>query len=368
MKVVDADTHVHESPAIWDFLDPAFRPRRPLVVTVDEDTCYGDFNAMWLIEGRLLPKGAGPGIFAFRTPPTSLAARKTWAPIPAQTLEDVPSRLADMDRMGIDYEIVFPTLFLAPIAEDMELERALCQAYNRFMAKACARSEGRIFFAATLPWRNVQDAVALAREAKDLGAVAAWVPGMMWDKPLGDPSLFPLYEELSRLEMPLCVHFAWGAPSLHRSFSTLVSQFFPAGVLPVIMGFESLMSSGVYERFPTLKVAIVEAGSEWLPWLVHQLDRRYEGAVSTLSPLKKRPSEYVKAGNIYITCEADEDIPYLLQYISEDCLLIGSDYPHLDPSHEKEMVQALNENERVPATVRKKMLSDNPLRFYNLPA
>jgi predicted TIM-barrel fold metal-dependent hydrolase len=366
MKTVDADTHIHECAAMWEHIDPEFYSRRPIQVTLPEDTVHGDFNAAWIIDGKLYPKPVGQGLFFFRTPTTSLATQKTWAPVGAQSLEDIPARLADMDNQGIDYQVVFPSLFLAPMADDTKVERAVCQSYNRYVSKACARSEGRIYFTATLPWRDVDDAVAVLREAKDLGAVAAWLPGVMWDRPLSDPYFYPLFEELSRLKLPLAIHFAWGCPGLHQIYKDQTSQLFPAGVVPVILGFEALLTNGVYDEFPDLTVAFVEAGSEWVPYVVNQLDRRYDQG--GLRNVKRRPSDTVKSGQIYVTVEAVEDIPYVAQFTSEDYLVIGSDYPHLDPSHEKEMIAALNENTRVSDSLREKILSTNALRLYNLPA
>lgn len=295
MKTVDADTHIHEPEAMWQYLDPEFQVQRPRVVSFGEDSPFGStFNACWVIEGRLYPKPAGPGWFAFRTPPVSNAAAETWAAIGAQTLEDVPTRLEEMDGQRVDYQVVFPTLFLAPMADETKLERALCQAYNRYMSRACAQSQGRIYFAATIPWRNADDAVAVVREAKELGAVAVFVPGIMRDRPLADRFFDPLYAELSRL------------------------------------------------------------------------DRRFRQG--SLSHLKRRPSETLQGGNIFVTVEADEDIPYVSQFLNDDQLVIGSDYPHMDPSHEKRMVDALHENTRVPEAMRTKILSANALRLYKLPA
>src|SRR5262249_52867484 len=159
----------------------------------------------------------------------------------------------------------FPTLFLVTVADDIQVERALCQSYNRFMGRACSQSDGRIRFGAGVPWRNMEHAIQVLREAKELGAVAVMGPGLMWDNPLSDAAFFPLYEEACRLQLPLVVHVAWSSPSLNGVFSDLPNANFSSLVLPVMMGFWALMIHGVHDRFPELKVAFLEAGCEWLP-------------------------------------------------------------------------------------------------------
>jgi predicted TIM-barrel fold metal-dependent hydrolase len=69
---------------------------------------------------------------------------------------------------------------------------------------------------------------------------------------------------------------------------------------------------------------------------------------------------------LYVACEADEDIPYLARCMGEESLLIGSDYPHNDPSREDQFVNALNVREDLTPQLRQKILYDNPRRFYAL--
>src|SRR5947208_651465 len=68
IMVIDADSHVEESPAMFSFLDKEFYQRRPLPVGLDNDTAYGNYNAVWLIEGETYPKLVGKGGTIFRTP------------------------------------------------------------------------------------------------------------------------------------------------------------------------------------------------------------------------------------------------------------------------------------------------------------
>ena len=124
------------------------------------------------------------------------------------------------------------------------------------------------------------------------------------------------------------------------------------------MGFYHIMTAGVLETFRTLRMAFLEVGSHWLPYLLHQLGR------STL--VARHPSEYFREGRAYVACEADEDINYIVSWVGEDSLVVASDYPHTDPSHEEQMVEAIMEREDLPLRVKEKILSDNPARLYGM--
>lgn len=78
-----------------------------------------------------------------------------------------------------------------------------------------------------------------------------------------------------------------------------------------------------------------------------------------MTPIRTFPGEAV-------ACEADEDIPYLAGYTGEDHLLIGSDYPHSDPSREDQFVNAIGVREDISAALRNKILCENPRAFYNI--
>jgi len=69
---------------------------------------------------------------------------------------------------------------------------------------------------------------------------------------------------------------------------------------------------------------------------------------------------------IYVTCYADEALPFALEYIGEDNIIIGSDYSHQDPSEEENLVQLMRAREDVPAIVVEKILCENARSFYPL--
>lgn len=356
MKVVDADGHVEESVAMFECIEPEYYGSRPLALGFEPGTVYGPNNAIWLIEGKAYPKLVGRGGVRFSTPTLMESAKQKPVAIPAQEMTDVPARLRDLDQGGIDYQVVFPTLFLTTTVEDVKVEAALLRAYNTFMADACSRSEGRIRFAALVPIRDVEESVRELRRAKGLGAVAVMLLGVAWDKPLADESLCPFYEEAATLDLPVCTHFGWGCPSLTDTFDA--SGTFNSATIPVLMGARSLLGSSLLDDIPQLKVAFLETGSLWLPWILHQIRRGRRA--------RKDPADYFREGRAYIACEADEDINYLAQCVGEDCIVVASDYPHSDFSREDNIREAVISREDVPLRVREKILSTNAQQLYGL--
>ena len=361
MQVIDADSHVGESEAMFDLLDKEYYAKRPQAVGFSADSGFGPFNAAWAIDGKMFPNPVGKGATLLLTPTFMDLNKASPCSIPSMELTDVPARLADMDRMGIEKQVIYPSLFLAATAADVGLEAALMRCYNTFVAQACTRSEGRLAFAAVVPIRDTDAAISELRRAKGLGAVAVMLHGMPWDMTLGDKSLYPFYEAVQNLDIPVVVHFSWGSPAITNLFDVRETGF-NSSMVPVVMSCYSLMVCGVMETFPRLRVGFLESGSMWVPWVIHQIRR----GAKTRGVGGRDAIEYFRDGRAYVACEADEDINFLVSWVGEDAILVGSDYPHPDPSAEEQLVDAMMGREDVPLRVREKILSANPASFYRL--
>lgn len=357
--IIDADAHVEESQAMFERLDKEFYGRRPLPVRFDDDTVYGKYNAVWLIEGVTYPKLIGKGGTIFRTPTLMEAASLKRESIGAQELTDVAARIADMGKVKIDTQVVFPSLFLTTTAEDLRLEAALLRAYNTFLGECSAATNGRIRFAALVPIRDIAESIKELGRAAKAGAAAVMLHGMAWDKLLGDESLFPFYQAAADLNLPVCVHLGWGCPALTAIFDATTN--FYGAILPVVIGFNSIMTSAAFEKVPKLRFAFLEAGCGWVPYLIRQVRRD-----NARQKKAKDPIEYFGTGRVFVTCEADEDINGVAEVIGEDSFILGSDYPHGDPSRQEDMVAEFRERKDLSPRMVEKMLSDNPRRLYGL--
>jgi len=379
MKVIDADSHVIEPEQMFATIPPEYCKRRPVALDLPPDTEWGDANRVWLIEGKVMPNisGRGPAGRTTFLLPGALGSLKRLASQGDQTLEDVPARLSAMDKFNIDVEIVYPTMFLASCVDDVELEAVLFRAYNDWLAAASAKSGGRVHWMALIPFRNPEAAVREVRRVSELGAAGVFTMGVVWDRQLNDPSLFPIYQAMNDENLPLGVHLGWGAPKATELF-TDSNAFFCSATIPVIWGFTYVMSHGLLNRFPKLRVGFIESGSEWVPYAINQLRRRHRpptvirpgqglvGGPAVDPNLYRDPVDWFQEGRAFVACEPEENLPYLVNYLGEDGLMLASDYPHGDPSADEPFVDKIRSRDDVSERVKQKMLGENAARFYRL--
>ena len=365
-RVLDADTHILEPAEMWQHFAEAMYPRRPVLVTVPNDTLYRRSNAFWLIDGEIFPKPAGKGGFLLLTPAEQETARDR-PDRRSRELLDLGYRLKDMDAMGADLQVVYPTLFLAFLTHDVELEVALCRAYNRFLAGVWAKQPRRLRWVVIPPLRSVEASLQELRFGKEHGAVGVFFRGIEKDRTLEDPYFFPVYEEAQRLDLPICIHTGAGCPDWTRVIDVTTSFTFPHVRLLPLVAFRNIVSNKVPERFPTLRWAFVETGASWLPYLLHSIRGTHGDAFEDWGP------KLFERYRLFVAYEEAEDLGYLVKVVGEDHLFAGTDYGHHatpnfpgDPSAQPHMVAHLRAREDVPASVIDKVLYDNAARLYGL--
>jgi predicted TIM-barrel fold metal-dependent hydrolase len=359
---IDADTHISEGEAMWALIETPMQPRRPIMLSVPDDTWYGNRNAFWLIDGEIYPKPAGKGSFALVTPSAQRVqeGRKDSTP-QTREMTDIRGRLADMDKLHTEIQIVYPTLFLVYNTKDRELEVALCRAYNRFLAQACAESSGRMKWVAVLPFQSMSVAVDEIRFAKQNGAVGIFFRGIEGDYTLDHPYLFPVYEEAQKNQLAICIHTGCGVKAILEMFELARNHTFGHTRVMPLLGFRDLVANKIPEQFPDLKFGFIEAAASWVPFLIHIVHRLLKDKFRFASS-----AELFREYRLYVACEADEDIRYLAKCMGEDHLLIGSDYPHSDPSREDQFVNAINVRSDISPELKQKLLYENPRAFYGL--
>jgi predicted TIM-barrel fold metal-dependent hydrolase len=358
--IIDADTHISEGAAMWALMDRAMQPRRPILLSVPEDTWYRDRNAFWLIDGEIYPKPAGKGSFALVTPSEQRvqAGRKDSTPS-TREMTDIKGRVADMDKLNTAMQVVYPTLFLVYNTKDKELEVALCRAYNRFLAQACAQAAERMKWVAVLPLQSMNVTLDEIRFAKQNGAVGIFFRGIEGEYTLDHHYLFPVYEEAQNHNLSICVHTGCGVKQILQMFDLARNHTFGHTRVMPLLAFRDLVANRIPEQFPNLRFGFIEAAAGWAPFLIHIIRRLLKEKFRYGSS-----AELFREYRLFIACEADEDIPYIAKYTGEDHLLIGSDYPHSDPSREDQFVNAINVREDIPAQLKQKILYDNPRAFY----
>ncbi len=171
---------------------------------------------------------------------------------------DLPTRLQDMDKEGIDLSVLFPT---SSFAVNSMVERnyavAYATAYNDFIAEVCQQSP-RLKGIALVPLQDPKAAVAEANRAVTklgLASIAVATQGMK--EHLGAETFWPLYEELERLNVPLCVHNRREGPAGEIRFDSFIFMHTIGRPVETFIQFAGLMYGGIPERFPKLRVAFL---------------------------------------------------------------------------------------------------------------
>ncbi|MGH7829914.1 MAG: amidohydrolase family protein [Candidatus Binatia bacterium] len=341
MPTIDADAHVIETDRTWEYMSESERPFKPLTVSVKQGD--GSERESWLIDGKIQPK-------------TDNIGKDT--PKAAREMDDIEGRLGHMDELAVNVQVLYPTVFLRPLTARPEVELALCRSYNRWLTEIWKRGKGRLRWVAVLPLLSMDKALAELKSAKENGACGAFIRGVEGDRRLTDPYFFPLYEEASRLDVPICVHASTGSFALHDFF--LQEAGFSKFKLTVVGAFHSILFEGIPERFPKLRVGFIEVSAQWVPYALHDLARRLRRKGKVLD------REALKKGRIYVACQTDDDLAYILPYAGEDNLVIGTDYGHADTASEIAALRELQQNGQVDAAAVRKILDDNPRAFYGL--
>jgi uncharacterized protein len=277
--------------------------------------------------------------------------------------------LKAMDRGGMETAVLYPTLGLfMSFLRDREWAVALCRAYNTFLHEEFIRQSPRLKAVALLP---VQDPEASAKElrraVRELGLSGAMLAADGTHL-LGEERFAPVYEEAQRLDVMLGIHAS--GSHLGGGGVDLFPRFIQAHTCSHAFGqmrqLTSMVFEGVPERFPDLRIAFLEAGCGWAPYWMERMDDEYAKRASEAPALKKKPSDYVRSGKIYFSCEADEWLlPQAVKLVGENQIVYASDFPHWDNSY-PQSVDEIRERGDLSDAQKRKIFADNARRLYGL--
>jgi uncharacterized protein len=366
-RVFDADAHLFEGEDAWKYLEPEYEHRRPRPVEIaNPPPTFGTVDAFWAIDGHLVPS-VGKGAMVSGTPTTATYSRRKPFSTESMELTDVSRRLADMDRLGLDVQVIIPNLLILQLTEDPQFEMALARAYNRWIAETCQQAPARLLWSAGIPLRDPYAAVAELRRVKEAGAVAAAIGGTVRDKMLHEPEFDRFFAAAADLDIPVLVHVSWSFPPLSRMMDSIYAAQCVNIPLTVLMGCFSILAGGILDRHPGLRVAFMEIGSEWLPWLMQRLDEFYRtNHITGYSPFKlpkRNPRETWRECQVYTACEVEEMLlPQIIEVAGADRLLFHSDMPHT----EAHGPQDLFERTDVTPAAKQQILWDNAARFFKV--
>lgn len=370
IKVFDADAHVVEPKDLWErFLDEPYRHRvswvqpipgmdrfRPATVdgryTQSHKTLYGRQQeaVRWTTEAMVEKYG-------------DVVNRGF----------DGPSVAESMRREGVDLMVLYgPGYDMWVDGIDPALQAAMARAYNRWAEEMRETSGGRVLAAGPVPLSDMTRAVEEVRYAYEhLGIRCFWArPNPFNHRTLGDSFFDPLWEILQDLDVPFATHEFMGlvGPSAGEDrFSSFVEWHTCVHQMEAQMAMLSMIVRGVFERFPRLRVAYMEAGSGWLPSWLHRIHEHLELAGWLEAPeCQKSPEEYFRR-NCWITTECDESTLYhVIEELGDEHILFETDYPHPDSKYPR-AVETFLSQERVTQESKKKILWENALDFYRFP-
>lgn len=370
-RVIDADTHIIEHPGIWELFDRDMYDKRPVLSLTTDDGRSGQRNAVWLVDGVAVPKRVGRGSFAIAVGGSESENARKDIQSSVRYITDPMQRVRDMDERGVDLEVVFPTMLLAYATDDVELEVAICKAYNRYLANAWKVAGDRLRWVVVPPLRDIAESVKEIEFAAANGAVGVFFRGVEGNRSLAEKYFFPVYQAAERLGLAISIHTGAGSPGVTAVFDRTFSHNLPHVRSLPMFAFRDLVAHKIPERFPDLTFGFIEASASWIPYVLHHLMRSTnagrDGKAGGAPAVKLGP-ELFRDYRLYITAETDEDLPYLLTWIGEDNLIMGSDYGHQDQSKENNLVAMMRQREDIPTSVVEKILTVNPERYYRLNA
>ena len=275
-----------------------------------------------------------------------------------------------LDAGGMSISVLYPTLgLMMAFLRDAEWAVALSRAYNTMLYKELTSQSKRLKAVALLPLQDpAAAAVELERAVGELGAVGGMLSADGYYL-LGHKRFDPIYATAQRLGVPLGVHAAgtdMGAAG-GEPFPKFIQAHTCSHALAQMRQFTSMMFDGVPVRFPELTLAFLEAGSGWVPYFLQRMDEEWEKrGHAEAKLLTKSPTDYVRGGRIYFSCEVDEPLlPQALQWVGDDRIFYASDFPHWDHSYPKS-VKELADRADLTDVQKRRILADNARRFYTL--
>ena len=280
-------------------------------------------------------------------------------------IHDVPTRLTDMDKEGIETSVLFPTTaFHLSRLPEKDYAAAYCRAYNNWIASVCQESP-RLKGVGVVPFQNVPAAVTeVNRAIEKLGLVGITIGSVGLKEHLGQPTFWPIYEELQRLNAPLLIHNSRVGPPGEDRFDSFLFMHTIGRPFSTMQDCAALMYGGVPEKFPKLRIAFLECGIGWVPYWMDRMDEEYEHRQSEAPLLKGKPSEYMIRGNWFYAVEPEEaSLPYGLERVGEDQILFASDYPHWDGIF-PEVVSTIRGRPDISDSAKQKLLGANAQRLY----
>ena len=244
-------------------------------------------------------------------------------------MSDVTERIAHMDAMGVDMQVLSSSLvqqstYWAKPQESLRLERML----NDHMAAVVAANPKRLIGLGGVPLVAPPLAVSeLTRCMRELGLGGVGISTTARDMELGDAALRPFWEKAEELGAVVYIHPAGNTGARFEKWYlwNSIGQAFEEA-----MAIASLMYEGILDAFPQLKICVSHGGG-YMPYYMGRIARNYLEKPATRVNMKKSPTEYLRM-LYYDSCVYEPEVlEALVKRVGADRVLLGSDYPVGEP-------------------------------------
>ncbi len=360
-KLISADSHFNEPGDLFTKRVPKkFVDRAPHMKSFPE----GD---AWIFDGLPEPRNFGWNACA-GMPPEKMTAWMRFDEM-RKGGYDPAERLKEQDRDGVTAEVMYPTPSLQSaiaITEDPEFHLALVQAYNDWVSEYVAYAPDRFCGLVLLPNR-ADSKVAVQEMERVLGR-----PGMRGVMAAAYPAATTvmsdeedyLWAAITERDVPFNIHVALGmvAPRPHKAKLPGYGRFFDAPNRCIEFVF-----NGVFDRFPTLKVAFAEVDFGWVPYVKEQIDNNYQRLEKVNHfGLKRMPSEYIDE-HFYFGYMTDSFGLKNLNFMNPERVLWSTDYPHISADYPYSWRTIQASMSGVPAPIKAAILHGNAEKLYGFP-
>jgi uncharacterized protein len=284
---------------------------------------------------------------------------------------DPAARIADLDFEGVDVNLMLPSGWFGcwTTVDDTDVELSMYRAYNRWMADYCAAYPDRLTGVILVSGRDVEGSLPdLERAAKQPWAMSVFVYAP-YGMPLDHPALEPYWKVAVENDLNVVLHtftvMPPYAPGGLDSWDNLWLQRSSAHPWCGMRNMASIIGGGVLDRYPDLRLGVLEAGHGWLPFWICRLDEHQKSVAAALPDLKHSPSEYVLSGRYFQTIEMSEGLPVtrsVIDQLGDGILMYASDYPHGESwfPHSVDTVMSWD----LPEPTKRKLFWDNAVNFY----
>ncbi len=371
-NIIDADGHILEPADAWErYIDPAFRDRALRVGEHDgKQVMFVDGKPSRFFDVRTLN-----GLCAMGKSKDEMAEIIN-QPYPSNApfgSMDAQERVALLDREGIAKAILYPSLGLTWECEvdDPELSLAYAQAYNRWICDFCSDTDGRLISIAHISLADPVKAALELERSVEAGAKGAFLaPYTLTRIPHAHPDHDAFWTKAQELDVPVAIHPMAEHPKI-RTYQRFDGMS-KAGWMQNALGmqgpqqaFYGMFQWGLFDRFPQIKVIVLESGAGWIGAALDRMDTTFATALGANVPLKEKPSTYFRR-QCWISGDPDERaLAHIVDYVGDDRFFWATDYPHFDhPGNYMEELEELIAP--LSEIAQNNLLGDSVARVYGI--